>query len=63
MRTRRFPSRQEAERYLTEQGFEFLGAPSRWRKTMAGHASYADVVVQSGTAVVVFTESSDGLPS
>jgi len=61
MRTQRFPSRQEAERHLTEQGFEFLGAPSRWRKTMPGLACYADVVVQGSAAVVVFTESSDGL--
>ncbi|WP_431862450.1 hypothetical protein [Azospirillum sp.] len=62
MRTRRFPSRHEAERYLAEQGFEFLGAPSRWRKTLDGHACYADVVVQNGAAVVVFIESNDGLP-
>ena len=62
MRTQRFPTRQEAERHLAEQGFEFLGAPSRWRKTRAGHACYADVVVQGAAAVVVFTESSEGLP-
>jgi len=62
MRTQRFPSRPEAERYLAEQGFEFLGAPSRWRRTIDGHACYADVVVQGSAAVVVYIESNDGMP-
>ena len=62
MRTQRFPCRPEAERYLAEQGFEFLGAPSRWRKTIDGRACYADVVVQGSAAVVVYTESNDSLP-
>lgn len=62
MRTQRFPSRHEAERYLTAHGFDFLGAPSRWRRTIDGHACYADVVVQGVAAVVVYTESYDGLP-
>ena len=62
MRTQRFPSRHQAERYLAEPGFEFLGAPSRWRKTINSHACYADVVVQGTAAVVVFTESNEGLP-
>ena len=62
MRTQRFPSRPEAERFLTEHGFEFLGAPSRWRKMIDGRVCYADVVTQGGGAVVVYTESNDGLP-
>ena len=62
MRTQRFPSRAEAERHLSEEGFEFLGAPSRWRKIIDGRACHADVVSQGDGAVVVFVESADGLP-
>ncbi len=62
MRIQRFPSRPAAERHLAEDGFEFLGAPSRWRKMIGRHACYADVVVQGGTAVVVYTESRNGMP-
>ena len=62
MRTQRFPSRTAAERYLSENGFEFLGAPSRWRKMIGRRACYADVVAQGGGAVVVYVESSNGLP-
>ncbi len=62
MQTQRFPSRPEAERHLAENGFEFLGAPSRWRKSIGRSVCYADVVVQGGTAVVVYTETTDGLP-
>jgi len=58
MRTQRFSSRAAAERHLAETGFDFLGAPSRWRKIIDGRAYYADVVVRGDAAVVVYTESS-----
>jgi len=58
LRTERFPSRNDAERYLTQQGFQFQGAPSRWRKTDGAQVCYADVVVQNGGAIVMYTESS-----
>ncbi len=62
MRTQRFASRPQAEWYLAENGFEFLGAPSRWRKMIGRRVCYADVVAQGGGAVVVYTESLNGLP-
>lgn len=62
MRTQRFASRSEAERYLADNGFEFQGAPSRWRKMVGARACYADVVVSGGAAVAVYTESAAALP-
>jgi hypothetical protein len=62
MRTQRFASRSDAERYLAGDGFEFQGAPSRWRKMIDGRACYADVVARRGAAVVVYTESAAALP-
>ncbi|WP_448189207.1 hypothetical protein [Azospirillum sp. sgz301742] len=62
MRTQRFSSRTEAERYLADNGFEFQGAPSRWRKIVDGRSCYADVVVRGGAAVVVYTVSTAALP-
>ncbi|MGQ9372076.1 hypothetical protein [Azospirillum sp. ST 5-10] len=55
--TRRFPCRGDAERFLADEGFRFLGAPSRWRKERDGGVCYADVVLRHGTAVVIFTET------
>ncbi|HYG87237.1 MAG TPA: hypothetical protein VD978_13345 [Azospirillum sp.] len=62
IQTQRFPNRIDAERHLAEQGFHFQGAPSRWRKTMDRMVRYADVVVQNGVAIVMYTEASERMP-
>jgi hypothetical protein len=59
MKTQRFPTRSEAERYLAAQGYRFQGAPGRWRKPLPGRVVYAAVVPRGRAAVVVFTEPED----
>ena len=43
----------EAERYLTAQGFVFMGAPNRWRRIVDGVATYAIVRVSGSGASIV----------
>lgn len=59
MKTQRFPTRSDAERYLAAQGYRFQGAPSRWRKPLPGRVVYAAVVQRGQAAVVVFTDQKD----
>ncbi|HYD65125.1 hypothetical protein [Azospirillum sp.] len=59
MKTQRFPTRSDAERYLAAQGYRFQGAPSRWRKPLPGRVLYAAVVQRGHAAIVVFTDPKD----
>ncbi|HEY0419363.1 MAG TPA: hypothetical protein VGC80_07570 [Acetobacteraceae bacterium] len=55
MDIRRFPNAAEAERFLREQGFQFVGAPNRWRKAEEHRIHYAEITGSAGQAVLVIT--------
>jgi|tagenome__1003787_1003787.scaffolds.fasta_scaffold18743558_1 hypothetical protein len=55
MDIRRFPTAAEAERFLREQGFRFVGAPNRWRKSEDHRIHYAEITHSAGQSVIVIT--------
>jgi hypothetical protein len=50
METLPFDSREKAEDYLRSRGFEFMGAPNRWRKVEGNTVYYAEVTSSAGQA-------------
>ena len=52
MRTIRFASRGAAEAFLECRGFEFRGAPNRWRKLVGHSVIRAEVCMVATIAVV-----------
>lgn len=61
METRRFTSREDAERHLCAEGFLFQGAPNRWRRLHGQRVVYAEIVHRDH-GVVVVTVDRDGPP-
>jgi hypothetical protein len=53
-----FTSWDAAKRYLTTQGFEFVGAPNRWRRSIDGAIAYAEVHNLENRFLVVEREGS-----
>jgi len=51
----KFASQEEAEAHLRAAQYEFLGAPSRWRKTQGLQTWHADVQPRESGVVVIFT--------
>jgi len=57
METIPFNSREKAEDYLRSRGFEFMGAPNRWRKAEGNTVLYAEVTETAGRAAVIMRSS------